>query len=273
MFEPAGDVQDSWRWIGDLAVAAGKRSAPLWWSFDDVVRDLVRTMPAVFAPVAQVAPPADFRLAGQRIPRQPHRYSGRTAIHAAETVHEPQPPEDPDSPLAFTMEGYPNQPPPPLIPRFWAPGWNSVQSLNKFQEEVAGPLRGGNPGRRLIEPGSDSPGRYFDEVPEAFERRDGYLLVVPGYHAFGSEELSILSPALAELAPKPYIAVNPEDAARLWSTRTSWWTWPCPRRPITCPSGSRPRFHPGWPWSRWGCRGSHGTASPSGRNFSRMVDG
>jgi NADH-quinone oxidoreductase subunit G len=215
VFEPAGEVQDSWRWISDLAVAAGKRPAPLWWSFDDVVRDLVQTMPAVFTPVAQVAPPADFRLAGQRIPRQPHRYSGRTALHAAETVHEPQPPEDHDSPLAFSMEGYPNQPPPPLIPRFWAPRWNSIQSLNKFQEEVAGPLRGGNPGRRLIEPGSDSPGRYFDEVPEAFVRREGYLLVVPGYHAFGSEELSILSPALAELAPKPYIAVNPEDAARL----------------------------------------------------------
>ena len=89
VFEPAGDVQDSWRWIGDLLVAAGKHSSPPWWSFDDVVRDLVRTMPAVFGPVAQVSPPADFRVVGQRIPRQPHRYSGRTAIHAAETVHEP----------------------------------------------------------------------------------------------------------------------------------------------------------------------------------------
>jgi NADH-quinone oxidoreductase subunit G len=228
VFDPAGDVQDSWRWIGDLLAAAGKRSSSLWWSFDDIVGDLVRTMPAIFGPVAQVSPPADFRMAGQRIPRQSHRYSGRTAtgdpkrdssrlgtLHAAASVHEPQPPDDPDSPLAFTMEGCQNQPPPPLIPRFWSPQWNSVQALNKFQEEVAGPLRGGNPGKRLIEPPSGGEGQYFAEVPEAFERREGYLLVVPGYHVFGSDELSTLSPAIAELAAKPYIAVNPEDAAGL----------------------------------------------------------
>ena len=215
VFQPDGAVRESWRWIGDLLVAAGKHSSTPWLSFDDIVGDLVRTMPDVFGPVAQVSPPADFRLAGQRIPRQPHRYSGRTAMHAAQSVHEPPPPEDPDSPLAFSMEGYPNQPPAALIPRFWAPQWNSIQSLSKFQEEVGGPLRGGNPGKRLIERRSDSEGKYFAEVPAAFERRDGYLLVVPGYHAFGSEELSMLSPAIAELAPKPYLAVNPEDAARL----------------------------------------------------------
>jgi NADH-quinone oxidoreductase subunit G len=113
------------------------------------------------------------------------------------------------------MEGYEGQPPAPLIPRFWAPGWNSMQSVTKFQEEVAGPLRGGNPGRRLIEPQSDAPGRYFAEVPEAFGRRAGYLLVVPGFHIFGSEELSMAAPSVAELAPPPYLAVNPEDAAGL----------------------------------------------------------
>jgi NADH-quinone oxidoreductase subunit G len=211
---PSGDVQESWRWIGDLLVATGQRPSAPWRTFDDIVGDLVRMMPA-FAPVAQAAPPANFRMAGQRIPCQSHRYSGRTAIHAAESVHEPPPPDDPDSPLAFSMEGYQNQPPSSLIPRFWAPQWNSVQSVNKFQEEVAGPLRGGNPGKRLIEPRAGGQVEYFTEVPEAFERRDGYLLVVPGYHVFGSEELSMLSSGVAELAPLPYIAVNPEDAGKL----------------------------------------------------------
>jgi NADH-quinone oxidoreductase subunit G len=214
VFAPAGDVQESWRWIGDLLVATGQRSSAPWRTFDDIVGDLVRMMPA-FAPVAQAAPPANFRMAGQRIPRQSHRYSGRTAIHAAESVHEPPPPDDPDSPLAFSMEGYQNQPPSSLIPRFWAPQWNSVQSVNKFQEEVAGPLCGGNPGQRLIEPRAGGKVEYFTEVPEAFERRDGYLLIVPGYHVFGSEELSMLSSGIAELAPLPYIAVNPDDAGRL----------------------------------------------------------
>ncbi len=38
---------------------------------------------------------------------------------------------------------------------------------------------------------------------------------MPLYHIFGSDELSILSPGIAELAPAPYLALNPDDAASL----------------------------------------------------------
>ena len=82
----------------------------------------------------------DYRFDGLRVPRQPHRYSGRTSMHANVSVHEPKPPPDPDSPLAFSMEGYERKPPSPLVTNFWAPGWNSVQSVNKFTRETAGPL-------------------------------------------------------------------------------------------------------------------------------------
>lgn len=214
VLEPTGDVQDSWRWIGDLMVAAGKRSSPPWRTFDDIVGDLAREIP-ILDPVKQVAPPASFRMVRQEIPRQSHRYSGRTAMNANISVHEPQTDQDPDSPLALSMEGFPNQPPSPLIPRFWSPGWNSVQAVNKYQEQVGGPLRGGNPGRLLIGPPEEPQRKYFTEIPEAFQKRDGHLLVAPGYHIFGSEELSILSPAIAELATKPYVAVSPEDAGSL----------------------------------------------------------
>src|SRR5262249_57333533 len=71
------------------------------------------------------------RMAGEKIPRQPHRYSGRTAMFANITVHEPKPPDDPDSPLSFSMEGYQGQPPSPLITRYWSPGWNSVQEIGR----------------------------------------------------------------------------------------------------------------------------------------------
>jgi NADH-quinone oxidoreductase subunit G len=214
VLEPAGDVRDSWRWIGEIMVAAGQRSSPPWRTYDDVVRDLAREIPFLEL-VKHVAPPASFRMVQQQIPRQPHRYSGRTAVSANISVHEAETNKDPDSPLVFSMEGFPGQPPSPLIPRFWAPGWNSEQAVNKFQEEVSGPLRGGNPGRPLIGPPENPQRAYFTEVPEAFEKRDGHLLVVPGYHIFGSEELSILAPAVAELATQPYIAVSPEDAGSL----------------------------------------------------------
>jgi NADH-quinone oxidoreductase subunit G len=214
VLNPPDDIQDSWRWIGDMMHAAGRGATPPWPTFDDVVAALARELPAL-APVAGISPPADFRMVGAKVPRQPHRYSGRTAIHAAVSVHEPALPADPDSPLVFSMEGYEGQPPSSLIPRFWAPRWNSIQSLTKFQEEVAGPLRGGDPGRRLIEPRTDAVGPYGGQVPEAFARRAGHLFVVPGYHVFGSEELSMAASPVAELAPQPYLAVHPEDAAEL----------------------------------------------------------
>jgi len=214
VFVPRGAIRESWRWLGDLAPAAGRGAANPWPGLDDLLAALARAMP-VFRDVPAIAPPAGFREVGQRIPRQPHRYSGRTAMTADVDVHEPEPPPDPDSPLAFSMEGYPGQPPAPLIPRYWAPGWNSSAALGRFQIEVGGPLHGGDPGRRLVAPAPAEGSPYFKDVPAAFVPREGEWLVVPAWHIFGSEELSVLAPGIAELAPKPYVAVGPEAAARL----------------------------------------------------------
>jgi NADH-quinone oxidoreductase subunit G len=214
VFVPEGDIQESWRWLRDVMRATGRAEGQSWHNLDDIVAALAEAMP-VFRSIPEIAPPAGFRVAGQRIPRQPGRYSGRTAMRANIDVHEPKPPEDPDTPLAFSMEGYPGQPPAPLIARFWAPGWNSVQALNKFQSEVDGPLRGGDPGRRLIEPAPVDKVTYFRNVPPAFKLRGHEWLVIPVYHIFGSEELSILTPGIAERALQPYVGLNPKDAADL----------------------------------------------------------
>jgi NADH-quinone oxidoreductase subunit G len=214
VFVPEGDIQPSWRWLQDMMVATGRRASKAWTTEDDIVAELAERVP-VFKPITEIAPPAGFRVAGLKVPRQSHRYSGRTAMLANVDVSEPKPPDDPDAPLAFSMEGYEGEPPAALIPRFWAPGWNSIQSLNKFQEEIAGPLRGGDPGCRLLEPTQAEKIAYFEEIPSAFRRREDEWLVLPLYHIFGSEELSVLTPGVAEQAPQPYLALNPEDAAAL----------------------------------------------------------
>ena len=214
VFVPGGEVQESWRWLRDVAAAAGREGLGAWQGLDDVLASLAEAYPTLRA-AAEAAPGADLRILGQKIPRQPHRYTARTAMHADVDVQEPPTPEDPDSALAFSMEGFQGQPPAALIPRYWAPHWNSVQALNKFQEEVAGPLRGGDPGRRLIEPAEGGNWAYFDGVPAAFQPREGAWLVVPLYHIFGSEELSRWAPGIAELAPMPYVALGADDAERL----------------------------------------------------------
>jgi NADH-quinone oxidoreductase subunit G len=213
VFVPAGDVRESWRWVRELMVVAGNTTIGGWQQLDDIVSAMVEEMP-VFNPILRAAPTAEFRLAGSKIPRQPHRYSGRTAMLADISVHEPKPPEDIDSPLAFSMEGYDGRPPAELIQRFWAPGWNSVQSLNKFQTEISGPLLGGDPGRRLIESAPDAQISYFEEILSA-KPSDGEWILVAVHHIFGSEELSAASPGVAERCPRPYLALNAEDAAEL----------------------------------------------------------
>jgi NADH-quinone oxidoreductase subunit G len=219
VFEPPLDVQASWRWLQDLMMAAGRSGGVRWQVLDDVVAAMSAAIPELKELIA-AAPAADFRTTGGRIPRQSHRYSGRTAMHADISVHEPKPPEDVDAPLAFSMEGHDSPPPPPspLIPRFWSPGWNSVQSLNKFQSDIGGPLRGGDPGRRLIEPQNAGPPTYFTDIPPRGEPRPGGWQFVALHHIFGSEELSLLSSGVAELVPQPYLALRPEDAARLGVT-------------------------------------------------------
>jgi NADH-quinone oxidoreductase subunit G len=214
VFVPGDEIQESWRWVRDIMVASGWNELDSWQNLDDILDALADELPA-FAELPDLTPHADWRVAGLKIAHQSHRYSGRTAMAAHRNVHERRPPADSDAPLTFSMEGVQRQAPPPLIPLFWAPGWNSIQAVNKFQSEVGGPLRGGDPGRRLIEPAQNSEGAYFDAVPAAFAPPPGAWLLVPIYHLFGSEELSIFAPAVAERAPRPYLALNQEDARDL----------------------------------------------------------
>jgi NADH-quinone oxidoreductase subunit G len=197
-----GDVRESWRWLGDRK----------WTTLDDPLAAMAQELP-LLAPALAAAPSSKFRMAGAKIPRESHRYSGLTSIHANISVVEPKPPDDPDSALAYSMEGSPNQPPSALQPFFWSPGWNSIQAVNKFQSEIGGALRGGDPGVRLFEPSQK--GVYFTSIPPAFARRKAEWLIVPIEHIFGSDELSFQSPAVASLAPAPYLALNAADAASL----------------------------------------------------------
>ena len=197
VFPPDGDVIESWRWLGD-----GR-----WSSLDDVSAEMSVQWPQL-APARDAAPSAKFRIVGAKIPREPHRASGRTAIFANIHVSEPKPPDDPDSALAFSMEGNEQKPPAALIPFFWSPGWNSIQATNTYQKEIGGPLRGGDPGVRLIEPPQSNTAPYFDAPGEPRQLEPGEWLIIPIHHIFGSDELSREAPAIAELAPEPYIAVG-----------------------------------------------------------------
>ena len=208
VFAPGGDVQPGWRWIADIAKVAGDNRID-WRHADDVLTDCER-QPG-WAGLSAVSPPASHRgRAEQRVPRETHRYSGRTAMYADATMHEPKTQVDAETPFSYSMEGSITQQPGALAPYVWAPGWNSNQAIFKFQQEVGGPLAGGDPGVHLT-PGVAPAPQHTDQAPGS---GDG-LLAVPVPVLFGSEELSAASPAIRERMPFPFVVLNPDDARTL----------------------------------------------------------
>jgi NADH-quinone oxidoreductase subunit G len=208
------NVKESWRWMMNIGSALGNTSMQQWKNFDSITAALAQEE-KVFSEIEKVSPLSSFRMIdGQRVPREPHRYSGRTAMLANVAVSEPKPAEDPDSGMSYTMEGTRALAPSSMIPFFWSPGWNSVQSVNKYQEEVGAHLRGGDPGIRLFE-ASGKQSQYFNDVPGKFKSSDNKLWIVPMHHIFGSEELSAKSVAVSKRVPHHYLLLNKEDAGNL----------------------------------------------------------
>ncbi|MGS3144482.1 NADH-quinone oxidoreductase subunit NuoG [Aeromonas sanarellii] len=205
-------VREGWRWLAALQGTLARK--PLRWStFDDVSAECAASTPQL-STMREPAPNAGLRIRGMKLAREPHRYSGRTSMLADQNVSEPRVAQDPDSPFAFSMEGYAGaRQPLSQVPFAWAPGWNSPSAWNKFQDEVGGNLRAGDPGRRLLEPGEDSLG-WFDVIPAPFHAQAA-LQVVSYDQLFGGEELSARSPVIQARMGEPALVLNPADAARL----------------------------------------------------------
>jgi len=98
------------------------------------------------------------------------------------------------------------------VPFAWSPGWNSPQAWNKFQDEVGGHLRAGDPGIRLLDAPRQSLGWFA--VPGAFAPGATFS-VVPLYHLYGSDELSARAEAVRTRIEAPYALLAAEDAERL----------------------------------------------------------
>ncbi len=190
VFTPAGDIAPSYQLLtaiaGDQQTATGLQ-ASLASEFSNL------------APIARCAPDENFRIEGSKIARMTHRASGRTAMLADVSVHEPKQPQDPESALAYTMEGNQDHAPASLRAYTWAPGWNSNQSIHKFQSEVGGPDKTEVPGLHLFA-GTNELTPYNVTASASS--------LVPQHHIFGSDLLSSYADELSTLAPAPYARMN-----------------------------------------------------------------
>ncbi|RYY75334.1 MAG: NADH-quinone oxidoreductase subunit NuoG [Gammaproteobacteria bacterium] len=207
-YKPETKIREGWRWLH--AIKSTLDNKPVDWTILDDVTEQLASSNALLASITQAAPGSDIRIAGSKIAREPRRYSGRTAMRANISVHEPRQPQDQDSAMSFSMEGISgptnnSQ----LIPFAWAPGWNSPQAWNKFQVEVGGSLRAGDSGVRLLEASGSA--IYFTEVPSTIEG----LQSAPLYHLYGSDEQSAKAEVVATRVPQAYVAVSAVDAHKL----------------------------------------------------------
>ena len=165
------------------------------------------------AGVSGVLPDLKGMPEGMKIPRQPHRYSGRTAMSADDNVHEGKQPQDNDSVMAFTMEGMNSQKNASVMSNSWAPQWNSNQSISKFQDEVAGDLRQATSDVMLFSR-NGGPGSYHAPAEKSPATKDGYS-VIPAYQLYGSDELSSRSTVISERLTGSYAAISRADAKQL----------------------------------------------------------
>ncbi len=189
-------ARPAWKWTGEFA------------HFREALHDCAASAPAMKT-LGEVLPDTSHLPGGGKLPRQPERYSGRTAMKANLNVHEPKQAQDPDSALAFSMEGVPARRDATLLASPWAPQWNSNQSISKFQDEINGPLRQGHGGTLLLKRGAGGAG--FHPVPEADEAIG--IELMPARQIFGSEELSARSEAIRKRMSDAYVAISPGLAA------------------------------------------------------------
>jgi NADH-quinone oxidoreductase subunit G len=101
-----------------------------------------------------------------------------------------------------------------LVPFAWAPGWNSPQAWNKYQDEVGGHLKGGDSGVRLFDRLVKRPARSY-VAPSAVVNNPDSFRLVPMHHIFASGEFTVKTPAMESRIPEAAFAVGEQDAARL----------------------------------------------------------
>lgn len=204
-FKPAGDIAPAWLWLNNIAAICDQSTFD---TVDDLLASCASEIPQLAA-ICEAAPDAQYRDHGLKVSRMTHRASGRTAMRANISVHEPQQPADDQSAMVYSMEGINASAPSAVRPYIWSPGWNSNQSISKFQDEIGGHLRSGDPGVLLSSAGDALP----IYTPE--QQRQSGLDVVPGHHIFASDELTARSPSMASAAPRVFAQLNEKTAASL----------------------------------------------------------
>ncbi|MBY6202561.1 NADH-quinone oxidoreductase subunit NuoG [Maritalea mobilis] len=180
-----------------------------WATVDDVLAELGQALPHL-APARDAAPSVTFRTPLGKIARANWRFSGRTAHDQAGGIVRDAERADPDSALAFSMEGtHGAGAPPALRTGYDVPGLHSASAAPYLTDANGGHLQEGDPGISVLA-GFQGP----DAAP-ALPAMERGMRPVPLHDPFAGDEIGRRADYLAKRCPPAQVMLHPADAKRL----------------------------------------------------------
>ena len=148
---------------------------------------------------------------------QTPRVTGRTAMLANQTVHEPKPFSEAGAPYKQSMEGTQAGQKDEFPMAFsWSPGWNSNQSNHKFRDEYRTSELVQQQGvRGIVAKPSE---QWFKWQATWSKNTKAQWQILPLQKVFGSDNLSLHALPIAQLKVQAQIIVSPTDAGKLGFT-------------------------------------------------------
>lgn len=145
---------------------------------------------------------------------QTPRVSGRTAMLANQTVHEPKPFAETGAPYKQSMEGtQAGQKSEFPLAYSWSPGWNSNQSNHKFRDEYRGDELANQEGVLCI--AASQNGQWFEWQAQWSQISKAQWQILPLQKVFGSDNLSLHALPIAQLKVQAQIVMSQLDAEKL----------------------------------------------------------
>jgi NADH-quinone oxidoreductase subunit G len=145
---------------------------------------------------------------------QTPRVSGRTAMLANQTVHEPKPFGETGAPYKQSMEGtQAGQKDEFPLAYSWSPGWNSNQSNHKFRDEYRGSELAEQEGVHCFVAKLRGD-QWFKWQAVWSKNSKAQWQILPLQKVFGSDNLSLHALPIAQLKVQAQIVVSPTDAEK-----------------------------------------------------------
>ncbi|QJC36651.1 NADH-quinone oxidoreductase subunit NuoG [Enterobacteriaceae endosymbiont of Donacia simplex] len=211
-YNKKNDRKSSWKWIYKIYAKLKNLNNKI--TLDDIIKKCEKYIP-ILNGISLASPNSTYKIYNRKFARSPARYSGRTSILSNINIHEPQQPEDNDTIFNFSMEGnYNSNINCKHIPFLWSPGWNSSQSLHKFQKEIGVSSKYGSTGFKIFRKK-----HYIVKI-----KKDNYnyefvlsnkLIIISHYTLFHSNSLIQKSPLIQKYFPNHYVFLNKKDAKKL----------------------------------------------------------